>query len=103
VLCQNPTQQIGAGMAELEIKAETIRYVLCASRELLEDASFNIETWALQKASQAIRVTVSSAILAGDGIGKPLGLLNGGIPICDTGANTPAGQLGDAIRTSGPR
>jgi hypothetical protein len=39
--------------------------------------------------------TISNAVMTGDGIGKPLGLLNiaAGIPICDTAAGTPAGQF----------
>jgi HK97 family phage major capsid protein len=38
---------------------------------------------------------MNEAILIGDGIGKPQGLLNpnSGIPICDTSTNTPPGQF----------
>jgi hypothetical protein len=37
-----------------------------------------------QKAQRAFSITISHAIFAGDGNGKPLGLLNGGIAACDT-------------------
>src|SRR3954469_19974677 len=41
------------------------------------------------------RATVSDAIVMGDGQGKPLGFLmpQAGLPICDTGVNTPPGEF----------
>src|SRR5262249_7980296 len=44
----NPTQQIGAGLGELEIRPESLHYIVCATRELLEDSAVNIEQWMLQ-------------------------------------------------------
>jgi HK97 family phage major capsid protein len=90
----NPPANL-TGLGELELKPETLRYVLCVGRDLLEDASFAIETWAFSKVSDAFRRTISQAIMVGDGVGKPLGLLHpaAGIPVCDTGPNTPAGQI----------
>lgn len=84
-----------SGLGELEIKPETLRYIVCASRDILEDASINIESWMLGKVNRAFRATISNAIISGDGVGKPLGILNGssGIPACNTSANTPAGQF----------
>jgi len=60
---------------------------------LLEDASTNVEAWLFDKASRAFRVQISSAVLVGDGFGKPMGILNpaAGIPIVETAAATPAG------------
>lgn len=83
------------GLGELEIKAETIRHIACAGADLIQESSFDIEGWVLQKVSQAFRNTINHAIILGDGIGKPLGLLNpnGGIPICETSPATPAGQF----------
>jgi HK97 family phage major capsid protein len=91
----NPPGSLVDGLGELEIKAESLRYVVCASRDILEDAAVDVETWMYRKVALAFRNTVSDAIISGDGIGKPLGLLNpaAGIPICDTGAGTPAGQI----------
>jgi HK97 family phage major capsid protein len=84
---------MAAGLSELEIKPELLRYVVCASRDLLEDSSVDIENWLLTKISRAVRATLSTALISGNGIGKPMGILNpaAGIPICDTGAATPAG------------
>jgi len=88
----NPTKQIGDGLGEMEIKPESLRYVLCATRELLEDSGVNIEAWMLDKARRAFAYQINNAILVGDGFGKPMGILspNAGIPICETASATPA-------------
>lgn len=61
----------------------------------LEDASFNVDDWLFRKISDGMRATINLALIIGDGIGKPLGLLspNSGIPICETSENTPNGQF----------
>ena len=92
----NPSgQDLSKLLSELEIKPETLRYIACASRDLLEDASISIEQWLLGKVNRAFRNTVSNAIMVGSGFGMPQGILTptSGIPICDTGENTPAGQF----------
>lgn len=91
----NPNQHLTDGLGELEIKPETLRYIVCATRDLLEDAATNIEAWLIGKVQRAFGITIGNAIINGDGVGKPLGILNPhtGIIICDTGANTPAGQF----------
>jgi len=91
----NPTQQIGSGLGELEIKPESLRYVVCASRDLLEDSGVNIEQWMLDKVRRAFTTQVSAAVLAGDGYGKPMGILNpaAGIPIVETAEGTAPGQF----------
>jgi hypothetical protein len=77
----NPNPELHAGLGELEIKVEPIRFVTCATSDLLQDAVFNVES-----KRRFSSVTAS---------GQPLGLLNpkGGIPICETSANTPPGQF----------
>ena len=79
----------------MEIKPESIRHVECANREFLEDSSVDVETWVTSKVSRAFRTTVSAAIMTGDGVGKPLGILHpqAGVPIVETGAGTPPGQI----------
>jgi HK97 family phage major capsid protein len=61
----------------------------------LEDVSFNVEQWLFQKVSHGMRATINAALIVGDGIGKPMGLLNpnSGIPICETSAATQPGQF----------
>src|SRR5262249_6322365 len=91
----NPQPDLQAGIGEMEIKPETLRFIACATNDLLADSAVNIESWILRKVSDAVRVTISNSIVAGDGLGKPLGFLNpqAGIPIMDTSPNTPAGQI----------
>ncbi|MBV9531681.1 MAG: phage major capsid protein, partial [Bradyrhizobium sp.] len=82
-------------LGELEIKLQALRYVVCASSDVVEDASIDLEPWILGKATGAFRAAISNAIVAGDGVGKPLGILspNSGIPICDVGPDTSPGQF----------
>src|SRR5262249_50250724 len=84
-----------AGLGEMEIKAVSIRFILCAGNDLLQDAAFNIEAWVIRRVSDGFRAAISAAIIAGDGLGKPLGILNpqSGIPIMDTSPSTPPGQI----------
>lgn len=91
----NPQPNLAQGLGELEIKPETLRYIVCATRDLLEDASTNVEAWMIRKVNDAFRRTISDAVLAGDGVGKPLGILNpsSGIQVCETAAATPLGQF----------
>jgi HK97 family phage major capsid protein len=91
----NPNSKLGDGLGELEIKAEEIRHVVCATSDLIQDASFPIERWILDKVSRGFRDLISKSIMVGDGVGKPVGLLNpaAGIPVCDTGDGTPPGQF----------
>src|SRR5215831_16884565 len=55
----NPQPDLQAGLGELEIKTETLRYIVCAGNDLLADASFNIKRWVLQKVSDAFRRKIS--------------------------------------------
>jgi HK97 family phage major capsid protein len=102
--CDGPSATIQApGM--LEIKAEELRAVVCATSDLLQDASFNVEGWVIRKAQRAFQQKISAAIMCGDGLGKPMGLLHpsSGIQICDTAPNTNPGEFtwSDLIQVSG--
>ena len=92
----NPTgYDLSSMLGELEIKVEALRYIACATSDLLEDSGFNVENWLMGKVSRAMRATVSAAVMTGDGIGKPMGILrpSSSIPICETSDNTPAGTF----------
>jgi HK97 family phage major capsid protein len=91
----NPQPDLAAGLGEIEIKTESLRYTACAGRDLIEDASFNLEQWLLQKVANGFRWTINDALIVGDGLGKPMGLLlpNSGIPVCETSPITQPGQL----------
>jgi hypothetical protein len=91
----NPQPDLNEGLGSLEIKPESLRYTVCATSDLLADASFNVESWILDKVSRGFRATINAAILLGDGIGKPFGLLNpnSGIPICEVSPATAPGHF----------
>ena len=91
----NPAPELAEGLGELEIKPETIRFIVCATRDLIEDASINVENWILQKVSDGMRGTINNTLLLGDGVGKPMGVLNtrSGIPVCETAGATAAGSI----------
>lgn len=91
----NPKAALEKGLGEVEIKAETLRYSLCASRELLDDSDVNIESWMRRKVNMAFRHVLSQAFMTGDGNGKPIGVLNklAGIPTVLPDASTPAGEF----------
>jgi HK97 family phage major capsid protein len=91
----NPVPELSEGLGEMDIKPETVRFVVCATSDLLEDASFDVEAWLFRKISEGMRATVNAAVLLGDSIGKPMGLLNpnSGIPICECSPATAPGQF----------
>src|SRR5262245_8838857 len=91
----NPQPDLAEGLGELEIKAEPLRFIACAGSDLVQDSSFPIEAWVLRKVSDGFRRSISNAIVAGDGVGKPLGILHplAGIPVCETSPSTPAGMF----------
>jgi len=84
-----------SGLGQLEIKAETLRARVCAGSDMLADSSLNVEAWAMAKAARAFTHKISSAIIAGTGVGQPIGILNpqSHIPVCDTASTTPADQF----------
>jgi HK97 family phage major capsid protein len=61
------------------------------SEELLEDAP-GLESWLLAKAPQKMAAKINTAIVAGNGIGKPLGILNAPsvITVAEEGGQTAA-------------
>ena len=91
----NPAPDLAEGLGTLVIKPETIRFVACATRDLIEDASMNFENWLMRKISDGMSATINNTLILGDGVGKPMGVLNprSGIPICETAAATPAGSI----------
>lgn len=91
----NPQPDLQEGLGEVEIRVDPLRYIVCAGKSLLEDSAFNIENWIFRRAEQGYREALSTAILVGDGLGKPLGLLHprSGLPVCETGATTAAGTF----------
>lgn len=58
---------------QLELKLNKIYALMYATDEQLEDTP-NLESWIMRNIPEALRWYVESAIVSGDGIGKPLGI-----------------------------
>jgi HK97 family phage major capsid protein len=88
-------KDITEGLSEVEIKPEPLRYIICSSRDVIDDASVDLSQWLFNKVSKAVTNTVSTAMISGSGVGKPQGILHQSseIPVCDTSPNTPVGQI----------
>jgi HK97 family phage major capsid protein len=92
--CGGPPATIPApGM--IEIKPESLRAPICTPRDLLEDASFNVEGWIREKAERWYRQQLATAFICGDGNGRPMGILNprSGIPVCNCAPSTTPGEF----------
>ena len=83
------------GLGLLELKPETIRMTVCATRDYLEDAATDPVAWIRDKIDTGLSATINNALVIGDGVSKPLGILHprSGIPVCETAPSTPAGQF----------
>lgn len=78
---------------QLELKLKKV-YALCvATDELLEDAPA-LESWLMRTVPNELRFKVEDAIINGDGVGKPLGVLNG--PAIKSVTRTDANEI-DAL------
>jgi HK97 family phage major capsid protein len=73
--------------AQLDIKLNKVAAACYATDELLEDA-VALESWITRSVPEELRFKVEDALVNGDGIGKPLGIL-------------AAGSLVSATRTDG--
>jgi len=78
-----------------EIKPEPLRARVCATPDIVADASFSIENWVMRKAERAMRLKVVAAVISGNGMERPVGILhpNSGIPICDTSPSMTPGEF----------
>ena len=73
--CFSPNEQpdLNEGLGTLEIKPETIRFQVCSTRDVTEDAGFDFFTWLTNKLATGMRATINQALIIGDGVGNPLG------------------------------
>lgn len=78
-------------IGEKEIRVNSLRFKLCASRALLDDMDIDLMGWAANKVRRAFMHRISESIVTGDGDTKPIGFMaqKGGLQTCDV--NTPAG------------
>lgn len=62
---------------QLEMKLKKVVALCVATDELLEDAAA-LQSWLMRSVPEELRFKVEDAIINGDGVGKPLGILNSG-------------------------
>jgi HK97 family phage major capsid protein len=72
----------------MELKAQELSGYSVSSNILLQDAAFGLEKFLFTLFGQAIAWFEDYAFLQGNGVGKPMGILNAGATI--TSAPTPA-------------
>jgi hypothetical protein len=58
----NPQPDLQEGLSELEIEPERIRMVVCATTDLLEVSSFDVDNWLYRKISDVRTHLYVSAI-----------------------------------------
>jgi len=97
--CFANSGNLGDGLSEKEIPANTLRYVACVTRDLLEDAGVDVQAWIAAKARDAFQRALERGVMTGDGKGMPLGIANprSCIPIMnakpESDGGAPAGQF----------
>jgi HK97 family phage major capsid protein len=70
---QRAQPDLQESLGRLEIKPEAVRFTVCSTRDLIEDASLDVESWLFQKISEGMNALINEALVIGAGIGKPLG------------------------------
>lgn len=64
-----------------------------ASEESLDDLFFDVESWLISSAAEAMAAGEGTAFVAGDGTNKPTGFLNGPTPVTTADASRAFGTL----------
>lgn len=82
---------------QILLDAHKLHVAIKVTEELLYDNSFNLENYILNAFSKALSNAEEDAFLNGDGVGKPLGVLNptggGEVAITTAGANISADEI----------
>ena len=78
---------------QMELKLKKAGALVYCTDELLADAGA-LESWVMQNLPEELRFTVENAIFNGDGVGKPLGILQSG---CLVSVAKETGQAADTV------
>lgn len=80
--------ETSAGTFSLEEIPTHEQYAMPASTQsLLDDAAFDVEGWISRKLAEQFGKAEATALVTGDGVGKPEGVLNGGLSSIESGAS----------------
>lgn len=80
-------QESDSTFTQAILKAYKLTTLIKVSEELLEDAAFDLETYIINAFARRFGVAEEAAFVAGDGNGKPTGVLGGALTGVTTAAN----------------
>jgi len=84
-------------LQKLSIPVHEIYSFPQATQSLLEDSSESIESWITQEVSEDFAVEEATAFIAGNGIGKPLGLLDSSTAITQVNSGSASLLTADGL------
>lgn len=82
-----------SGVERVSIPLHELSAMPKASQRLLDDAAFDVETWLAERVADKFTRAEAYAFLRGDGIEKPMGVLNGAFDATGKGAIGTIGEL----------
>ncbi|MFV0409555.1 MAG: phage major capsid protein [Paracoccus sp. (in: a-proteobacteria)] len=82
-----------AGVERISIPLHELSAMPKASQRLLDDAAFDVETWLAERIADKFSRAEAHAFLRGDGLDKPVGILNVGFDTTGAGSISTIGEL----------
>ncbi|MFV0292840.1 MAG: phage major capsid protein [Paracoccus sp. (in: a-proteobacteria)] len=86
------TETGASGVERISIPLHELSAMPKASQRLLDDAAFDVETWLAERIADKFSRAEAHAFLNGDGLDKPVGLLNS---MFDPGGQGTIGAIGE--------
>ena len=85
------------GVERISIPVHELSAMPKASQRLLDDAAFDVETWLAERIAYKFARAETYAFLNGDGLDKPMGLLNGNFDETGKGSITGIGEIKTSV------
>jgi len=85
------------GFAQVQLNLSKIMLLVRATDEILEDSGVALQTYIESVASQELQFKLGDGIVRGNGVNKPLGLLNAG---CKVSVSKETGQAASTLTTA---
>ncbi len=82
-----------SGVERIQIQLYELSAMPKASQRLLDDAAFDVETWLAERIADKFSRAEAHAFLRGDGIEKPMGILNGFFDATGKGSISTIGEM----------
>ncbi|MFD1795815.1 phage major capsid protein [Paracoccus aurantiacus] len=91
------TETASAGVERISIPLHELSAMPKASQRLLDDAAFDVETWLADRIAEKFARAEAHAFLRGDGLEKPMGILNADTDTSGKGAIGSIGELSTGV------